>query len=134
MLYVGEGGGLVWSGLAFCLLSVFVCFAFCFLLVCFFVIVVVFFQDRVSLCSLGCPETHSGDWPPTHRDPPVSDSQVLGLKVCTVATTLSTCVFWLSPCFFFLGVAAIGAGIRIPASPFKRAKPSETNLRVNKVS
>jgi hypothetical protein len=52
------------------------CFVFCFL----------FFPDRVSLYSLGCPGTHFVDQAGLElRNPPVSASQVLGLKVC--ATT-----------------------------------------------
>jgi hypothetical protein len=44
------------------------------------------FRDRVSLCSPGCPGTHSVDQAGLElRDPPASASQVLGLKVC--ATT-----------------------------------------------
>jgi hypothetical protein len=49
--------------------------------VCLFV-----FQDRVSLCSPGCPGTHFVDQAGLElRNPPVSASPVLGLKVC--ATT-----------------------------------------------
>jgi hypothetical protein len=45
-----------------------------------------FFQDRVSLCSPGCPGTHSVDQAGLElRDLPASASQVLGLKAC--ATT-----------------------------------------------
>jgi hypothetical protein len=44
------------------------------------------FRDRVSLCSPGCPGTHSVDQAGLElRNPPTSASQVLGLKVC--ATT-----------------------------------------------
>jgi hypothetical protein len=44
------------------------------------------FQDRVSLCTLGCPGTHSVDQAGLElRNPPASVSQVLGLKAC--ATT-----------------------------------------------
>jgi hypothetical protein len=44
------------------------------------------FQDRVSLCSPGCPGTHSVDQAALElRNLPASASQVLGLKVC--ATT-----------------------------------------------
>jgi hypothetical protein len=40
-----------------------------------------FFQDRVSLCSPGCPGTHSVDQAGLElRNPPASASQVLGLK------------------------------------------------------
>jgi hypothetical protein len=41
------------------------------------------FPDRVSLCSPGCPETHSVDQAGLElRNPPASASQVLGLKAC----------------------------------------------------
>jgi hypothetical protein len=40
------------------------------------------FRDRVSLCSPGCPGTHSVDQAGLElRNPPASASQVLGLKV-----------------------------------------------------
>jgi hypothetical protein len=42
------------------------------------------FQDRVSLCSPGCPGIHFVDQADLElRDPPASASQVLGLKVWT---------------------------------------------------
>ena len=42
------------------------------------------FQDRVSLCSSGCPGTHSVDQAGLElRNSPASASQVLGLKACT---------------------------------------------------
>jgi hypothetical protein len=42
-----------------------------------------FLQDRVSLCSPGCPGTHSVDQAGLEvRNLPASASQVLGLKVC----------------------------------------------------
>jgi hypothetical protein len=54
-------------------------FLFCFVLFCF---VFVFFQDRVSLYSPGCPGTHSVDQAGLElRNPPASASRVLGLKV-----------------------------------------------------
>jgi hypothetical protein len=54
-------------------LSLFVC-----LFVCSFV-----FRDRVSLCSPGCPETHSVDLAGLKlKNLPASASQVLGLKAC----------------------------------------------------
>jgi hypothetical protein len=44
------------------------------------------FRDRVSLCSLGCPGTHSVDQAGLElRNLPASASRVLGLKAC--ATT-----------------------------------------------
>jgi hypothetical protein len=54
-----------------------------------------FFRDRVSLYSPGCPGTHSVDQAvPKLRNPPASDSQVLGLKACAITTRL----------FFFLKI------------------------------
>jgi hypothetical protein len=42
-----------------------------------------FSEDRVSLCSPGCPGTHSVDQAGLElRNPPASASQVLGLKAC----------------------------------------------------
>ena len=53
----------------------FVCLFVCFILFCF--------QDRVSLCSPGCPGAHSVDQTSLElRDPAASASRVLGLKVC----------------------------------------------------
>jgi hypothetical protein len=49
------------------------------------------FRDRVSLCSPGCPGTHSVDQAGLElRNPPASASQVLGLKVCTTTPSLKT--------------------------------------------
>jgi hypothetical protein len=46
-----------------------------------------FFQDRVSLCTAGCPGTHSVDHVGLKlRDLPASASSVLGLKACTTTT------------------------------------------------
>jgi hypothetical protein len=67
--------GWVWSFFFFCIVFCFVLFCCCFC-----------FRDRVSLCSPGCPGTHSVDQAGLElRNPPVSASQVLGLKAC--ATT-----------------------------------------------
>jgi hypothetical protein len=42
-----------------------------------------FFKDRVSLCSPGCPGTHSIDQAGFElRNSPACASQVLGLKTC----------------------------------------------------
>jgi hypothetical protein len=47
------------------------------------------FQDRVSLCSPGCPGTHFVDQAGLElRNPPASASQVLGLKACTTTARL----------------------------------------------
>jgi hypothetical protein len=48
-----------------------------------------FFRDRVSLCSPGCPGTHSVDQACLKlRDLPASASQVLGLKACATTARL----------------------------------------------
>jgi hypothetical protein len=47
------------------------------------------FPDRVSLCSPGCPGTHSVDQAGFKlRNLPASVSQVLGLKACTTTARL----------------------------------------------
>jgi hypothetical protein len=57
--------------------------------VCLFV-----FQDRVSLCSPGCPVTHFVDQTGLElRNPPASVSQVLGLKACTTTARLKFIIF-----------------------------------------
>jgi hypothetical protein len=49
----------------------------------FFFFFFLVFRDRVSLCSLGCPGTHSVDQAGLElRNSPASASQVLGLKAC----------------------------------------------------
>jgi hypothetical protein len=49
-----------------------------------------FFWDRVSLYSPGCPGTHSVDQADLElRNPPASPTQVLGLKVCTTTAQQS---------------------------------------------
>jgi hypothetical protein len=51
-----------------------------------FIYLFIFYQDRVSLCSPGCPGTHSVNQAGLKlRNLPASASQVLELKVC--ATT-----------------------------------------------
>ena len=46
----------------------------------------IYFGDRVSLCSPGCPGTHFVDQGGLElRNPPASASRVLGIKAC--ATT-----------------------------------------------
>jgi hypothetical protein len=50
----------------------------------FFFFFFLVFQDRVSLYSPGCPETHSADQAGLElRNPPAFASRVLGLKACT---------------------------------------------------
>jgi hypothetical protein len=47
------------------------------------------FGGRVSLCSPGCPGTHSVDQAGLKlRNPPASASQVLGLKACATTAYL----------------------------------------------
>ena len=60
-----------------------------------FCFVLFFPQDRVFLCSPGCPGTHSVDQAGLKlRNPPASVSQVLGLKACTINSLLpSFCLF-----------------------------------------
>jgi hypothetical protein len=59
----------------------------------------VLFQDRVSLCSPGCPGTHSVDQAGLELgNLPASASQVLGSKAC--ATTPGFCV----TCYLSVGV------------------------------
>jgi hypothetical protein len=49
----------------------------------FFFFFFLVFPNRVSVCSLGCPGTHSVDQAGLElRNPPASASQVLGLKAC----------------------------------------------------
>jgi hypothetical protein len=50
----------------------------------FFFFFFLVFQDRVPLCSSGCPRTHFVDQAGLELgNPPSSASQVLGLKACT---------------------------------------------------
>jgi hypothetical protein len=57
------------------------------------------FNDRDSLCSPGCPGTHSVDQAGLGlRNPPASASQVLGLKACTNTAQLE--FFPLTECGF----------------------------------
>jgi hypothetical protein len=74
----------------------FVCMVGCFYVLFCFVLFCFVFQDRVSLCSPGCPGTHSVDQAGLKlRNLPASASQVLGLKACT------TTPGWASLFFFF---------------------------------
>jgi hypothetical protein len=55
-----------------------------------FCLFVCFFQDRASLCSSGCPETHSVDQAGLElRNPPAPAFQVLGLKACATTACLN---------------------------------------------
>jgi hypothetical protein len=54
---------------------------------CSFFVYFLFFRDRVSLCSPGCPGTHFVDQAGLElRNPPASVSRVLGLKACATTT------------------------------------------------
>jgi hypothetical protein len=58
----------------------------------------------VSLCSLGCPGTHSVDQAGLElRNLPASASQVLALKTCATTARLRQDLlrFGLNLCFFF---------------------------------
>jgi hypothetical protein len=52
------------------------------------------FRDRVSLCSPGCPGTHSVDQAVLElRNPPASASRVLGLKACATMPGFTCSIF-----------------------------------------
>jgi hypothetical protein len=80
----------------FLFLFLFVCLFVCLFVVAFVIGIIplpkrnsLVFQDRVSLCSPGCPGTHSVDQAGLElRNPPVSSSQVLGLKACATTAWL----------------------------------------------
>jgi hypothetical protein len=62
-----------------------------------------FYRDRVSLCSPGCPGTHSVDQASLElRNSPASASQVLGLKACNTTARLD--LFILCICIFILSI------------------------------
>ena len=64
----------------------FLCFLFFFLFFFSF-----FFRDRVSLCSPGCPGTHSVDQAGLElRNLPASASQVLEIKACNTTSDLNS--------------------------------------------
>jgi hypothetical protein len=89
---------------------------FCFLFIFVFVFVL---QDRVSLCSPGCPGTHFVDQAGLElRDPPASASQVLGLKVCTTTTRLK--LWFLTTTYFEQRTSAHGLNKSIPFYCFYR--------------
>jgi hypothetical protein len=64
-----------------------------------------YFWDRVSLCSPGCPGTHSVDQPGLElRNSPAPASQVMGLKAC--ATTPGEAI--IKMCSFDSSVSCAG--------------------------
>jgi hypothetical protein len=69
----------------------------------------IFFWDRVSLCSPGCPGTHSVDQAGLElRNPPASDSQVLGLMACATTARLPFSNSLLSGCMLFMCLCGLG--------------------------
>jgi hypothetical protein len=65
----------------------------------FFFFFFLVFRDRVSLCSSGCPGTHSVDQAGLElRNPPASASQVLGLKACATTPGLNLFLWALVFC------------------------------------
>jgi hypothetical protein len=90
----------------------FFCFFVC-LFVCFVFLV---FRDRVSLCSPGCPGTHSVDQAGLKlRNFPASASQVLGLKACTTTSGSGT--------FFFKSLAVTDSPNHYSPLPLTPSRP-----------
>jgi hypothetical protein len=55
-----------------------------------FLFLILIFKDRVSLCSPGCPGTHSVEQAVLElRDLPASASCVLGIKTCATTTQMN---------------------------------------------
>jgi hypothetical protein len=72
---------------------------FCFFFVFCFLFFVLFFRDRVSLYSPGCPGAHFVDQAGLKlRNPPVSASQVLGLKARATTPGLTAFKTLLEAC------------------------------------
>jgi hypothetical protein len=66
------------------------------------------FRDRVSLCSLGCLGTHSGDQAGLElRNLPASASQVLGLKVFTTMPSLLLLLLLFETRFLCVALAVL---------------------------
>jgi hypothetical protein len=60
----------------------------------FFFFFFLVFRDRVSLCSPGCPGTHTVDQAGLElRNPPASASRVLGLKACATTPGFTFMIF-----------------------------------------
>ena len=67
----------------------------------FYLKTLVFFRDRVSLYSPGCPGSHSVEQAGLElRNPPASASRVLGLKACTTTA-------WPWSSFYFFEIQSI---------------------------
>jgi hypothetical protein len=68
----------------------------------------VFFRDRVSLYSPGCPGTHSVDQAGLElRNPPAFASQVLGLKACSTTPGHKNIFKWAGEIAQRLGALAL---------------------------
>ena len=72
------------------------------------------FQDRVFLCSPGCPGPHSVEEAGLElRDSSASASQVLGLKVCATTVQLLVCpidnVLCLTEALQFYGISFVNS-------------------------
>jgi hypothetical protein len=66
-----------------------------FILFFLFIYLFIYFWDRVSLCSPGCPGTHSVTQAGLElRNSPASASQVLGLKVCATTPGYLLIYYW----------------------------------------
>jgi hypothetical protein len=76
-----------------------------------FCVCVCVFRDRVSLCSLACPGTHSADQAGLElRNPPASASRVLGLKVPSLCSQNPVASCRLAPCWSPDGKSLRSAG------------------------
>ena len=78
------------------------------------------FRDRVSLCSPGCPGTHSVDQAGSElRNLPASASQVLGLKACATTPIPGYLKQFVTTVCHVLPIAVL-------QSPIGKAKPYTT--------
>jgi hypothetical protein len=84
-------------------LSYFFVFVFCLGDYYYFVVFLLLFQDRVSLCSPGCPGTCSVDQAGLKlRESSASAFQVLGLKSCTTIPGFGFCFVSLRFIYFYI--------------------------------
>jgi hypothetical protein len=94
-------------------------FIFSFVLIFIIIFIFLVFRDRVSLCSPGCPGTHSVDQAGLElRNTPASASQVLGLKAC--AATPGFCTYFsINFSFVYLRQSCYAAlaGLELPTRP-----------------
>ena len=79
-------------------------------LFCLFLVLVLVFRDRVSLCSPGCPGTHFVDQAGFElRNPSASASRVLELKACATSPGPRGSFIWLPGYVNSSGVENVGA-------------------------